>query len=261
LFLLASAGSCLRSQSGQKFRWPNGKRAAVSLTFDDARASQIDVGIALLGRCEVRATFYLSPSNMGKRLAGWKEVAAAGYHEIGNHSYSHPCTANFSFSRSNGLEDYSRERMEADIDRATEHMRQQLGVTPVSFAYPCGQKFFGRGVGARSYVPLIAKRFLSGRGYLDEAANDPAVCDLANLMGTGFDGLKFDEMRNLVEAAAAEGRWLIFAGHEIGAPGRQTVIAAELESLCRYLRDPGSGIWTDTAGAVSKHVEAVRRDR
>ncbi|HXI40557.1 MAG TPA: hypothetical protein VNH83_11290, partial [Bryobacteraceae bacterium] len=29
------------------FHWPDGKRVAVSLSFDDARASQVDVGIPL----------------------------------------------------------------------------------------------------------------------------------------------------------------------------------------------------------------------
>src|SRR6266480_1612736 len=31
----------------KRFRWPNGRRAAVSLSFDDARVSQIDTGLAL----------------------------------------------------------------------------------------------------------------------------------------------------------------------------------------------------------------------
>jgi len=38
------------------FRWRDGKRAAVSLSFDDARVSQIDTGLALLNRQQVKAT-------------------------------------------------------------------------------------------------------------------------------------------------------------------------------------------------------------
>jgi hypothetical protein len=47
----------------------------------------------------------------------------------------------------------------------------------------------------RSYVPLVAERFLVGRGYLDESPNNPAVCDLSQAMGTPFDDLDFTQMK------------------------------------------------------------------
>jgi peptidoglycan/xylan/chitin deacetylase (PgdA/CDA1 family) len=256
-FLVSAYSVRLRAQSAG-FSWPKGKRAAVSLTFDDARPSQIDVGIPLLDRHKIKATFYVSLNNLDKRLADWKAVAAGRGHEIGNHSASHACTANYKFSRSSALEDFTRQRMEADIDRATEQIRERLGVTPVSFAYPCGQKFIGRGEGAQSYVPLVARRFISGRGYLDESANDPERCDLASLMGTGFDALDFDAMRAVTAAAATEGRWVVFVGHDIGAPARQTVSVEDLDRLCRYLLDPANAIWVDTVGTVSRYVREAR---
>jgi hypothetical protein len=60
------------------FPWPDGRRAALSLTFDDARESQVDVGIPLLSAQGVRATFYVQPEGVRKRLAGWKAALAAG---------------------------------------------------------------------------------------------------------------------------------------------------------------------------------------
>ena len=63
--------------------------------------------------------------------------------------------------------------MAEQLDGANEQIRRMLGVTPKTFAYPCGQKFVGRGLDVRSYVPLVADRFLAGRGYLDESSNDP----------------------------------------------------------------------------------------
>lgn len=246
-----------RAPQEVQFKWPPGKRAAISLTFDDARLSQIDVGIPLLQRCRVRATFYVSQANLMKRLEQWKKALAAG-HEIGNHSMTHACTGNYRFSRSKALEDFTEARMEADLDAASREIERLLGVKPVSFAYPCGQKFVGRGEQTRSYVPLVARRFLSGRGYLDEAANDPEVCDLAQLMGTGFDGLTWEEMRKLVDTAAGEGRWLIFVGHEIGKRAWQTTDAGALERLCRYATDPSSGLWIDTVERIARHVKAAR---
>src|SRR6187549_3752171 len=76
------------------FKWPDGKKMAISLTFDDARLSQPDKGIPLLDKYGVKATFYLVPSEMEKRLDGWKKAVKSG-HDIGNHSLTHPCTGNF----------------------------------------------------------------------------------------------------------------------------------------------------------------------
>lgn len=257
--LLAGVAWLARSQDPTPFPWPEGKRAAVSLTFDDARVSQIDTGIALLDRHGVKATFYVNPGAVQRRLAGWREVVAAGRHEIGNHSYSHPCSANLAFSRANALEDYTLSRMEEDIDRCTAELRRLLDVTPVSFAYPCGQDFVGRGESTRSYVPVVAKRFLTGRGFRDRWANDPRTCDLANLTGVDFDGWTFDRMREFVENAATEHRWAILAGHEIGVPRHQSVIAEELERFCKYLTDPANGIWTGTVAEIAGYVQAHRR--
>jgi peptidoglycan/xylan/chitin deacetylase (PgdA/CDA1 family) len=140
----------------EPFRWPAGKRAALSLTFDDARLSQIDTGLALLDKYGIKATFYVSVDNLEKRLEGWKRAVASG-HEIGNHSRTHPCTGNYEFSLKNALEDYTLPMMEKELDGASADIQRLLGVTPLTFAYPCGQKFVGRGREVKSYVPLVAE--------------------------------------------------------------------------------------------------------
>src|SRR5215475_4496057 len=87
------------------FHWPNGKRAAVSLSFDDVRTSQVDVGLALFKKLGVKVTFFVQPQGVEKRLQGWKAAVQDG-HEIGNHTLTHPCTGNYAFSRNNALENY-----------------------------------------------------------------------------------------------------------------------------------------------------------
>jgi len=239
------------------FSWPEGRRGAVSLTFDDARESQVDVGIPLLDRLGVRATFYVQPAGARRRLAGWRAASARG-HEIGNHTATHPCTGNFAFSRGNALEDYTLGRIEAEARTASLFVEREIGARPVSFAYPCGQTFVGRGTGVRSYVPIVAKAFHTGRLYLGEDANDPERCDFAQLLAVGFDGLSFEDVRPFLEKAAAEGRWLILAGHEIGPGGRQTTRTDTLEAVAAYAKDPAHGLWIDTVEAVAAHVRAAR---
>lgn len=246
------------SKDAQTFHWPNGKRAAVSLSFDDARTSQVDTGLALFEQHHVKVTFFLQSENIGKRLDGWKKAVAGG-HEIGNHTITHPCTGNYAFSRHNALEDYSLEAMAAQLDGANAEIERLLGVKPRTFAYPCGLKFVGRGLDVRSYVPLVAERFLVGRGYLDESPNDPAFSDLSQAMGTPFDDLTFDQMKDLVVNAAKDGRWIIFVGHEIGQRGFQVTDADALGKLCDYLNDPTNGIWLGTVAQVGDYVRGQQR--
>jgi peptidoglycan-N-acetylglucosamine deacetylase len=241
----------------KSFSWPQGKRAAVSLSFDDARLSQIDTGLALFRRLDVKVTFYVVPEAVEKRLQGWKDVVADG-HEIANHTLTHPCTGNYPFSRHNALEDYDLTKMAEQIDGANEQIQKLLGVKPVDFAYPCGLKFVGRGLDVRSYVPLVAERFQSGRGYLDESPNDPTFVDFSQAMGTSFDDLDFQQMKKVVDEASKNGSWVIFVGHEIGQRAHQTTDVIALEALCAYLKDPANGIWVGTVKEVGSYVHNHR---
>jgi len=240
-----------------QFPWMDGKRCAVSLTFDDARHSQIDTAIPLLNEYGVKATFYVSPVPMLERADEWIAAVTTG-HEIGNHTMTHPCTGNFSFSRDRALENFTLERIAQEMDRANDLILDKLNVTVVSFAYPCGQQFVGRGENLQSYVPVVSKKFLTGRGWLGEATNDPWFCDLSNLLGMESDGKSFEELKILIDRAAKESRWLILAGHEVGDGGRQTTLSSSLERLCQYAQNPDNGIWIDTVGSVAEYIQKVR---
>lgn len=247
------------STAAPAFRWPEGKRAAISLTFDDARLSQVDRGLPILDRHGVKATFYVTPAgNLRQRLDAWRAAVANG-HEIGNHTLTHPCSGNFAFARPRALEDYTLERMEGELDGASEAIEQWLAVRPTTFAYPCGQKFVGRGETCRSYVPLVARRFLVGRGAFNEGPNAPGFCDLAQTTGMDMDDKPFDYLKALAASAAAEGAWLILFGHEVGDGGRQSTRAEALDALCRYALDPASGLWIDTVAAIGRYVDAAQK--
>ena len=246
-----------KAGSVEKFSWPKGIRGAVSLTFDDARLSQVDRLIPILDRLGVKATFYVSLDRVRERLEGWKKAIRAG-HEIGNHTMTHPCTGNYPAFRWNSLEELTLDGMTREIDDAEQAIFKTLGVKPRSFAYPCGQTFVGRGSQVKSYVPLVAERFLSGRKWLNEDANDPAFCDLAQLLAYESDGKPFEALKSLLDKAVAEGRWLILVGHEVGDGGYQTTLASSVEALCRYAQDPANGIRIDTVGAIADYIVGAR---
>ncbi|HTZ46189.1 MAG TPA: polysaccharide deacetylase family protein [Verrucomicrobiae bacterium] len=242
------------------FAWPEGKRAAVSLSFDDARLSQIDTGLTVLKKKGVKVTFFVQPGGVEQRLAGWKQAVADG-HEIANHTRTHPCTGNYEFSQNNALENYDLAKIAQEIDGASQEIYQELGVKPRTFAYPCGQKFVGRGADVKSYVALVAQRFVAGRGYLDESPNDPVICDLAQTMGTVFDDMDFAAMKKIIDDAVEQGRWVIFVGHEIGPRAFQTTDTKALEALCDYLKDAHNGVWVGTVAEVAMYIQEQRGNR
>jgi peptidoglycan-N-acetylglucosamine deacetylase len=256
------ASNCvlIAQNTSAAFHWPDGKRVAVSLSFDDARHSQVDLGVPLFDRYAAKVTFYVNPPNMKDRLAAWKAAAASG-HEIGNHTTSHPCTGNFTWSRAHALENYTAAMIANEMDGANADIERLIGVPSTTFAYPCGEKFIGRGAQTESYVPLVAKRFLVGRGFRDEAANDPAFCDLAQVLGVDSDGMSFEELRTEVLSAAREGGWVVFAGHEIGSTGHQTTLATALEQFLKYARDPANGVWLDRVDKVATYIRGQRANR
>ena len=208
------------ASSHSSFHWPAGRRAALSLSFDDARP--------------------------------------AG-HEIGNHTIRHPCSANFCWSRDSALEDYTLADMEAEILAANDRIRDLLGVVPRTFAYPCGQTFVGRGADCASYVPVVARHFLAGRGFMSETFNNPSVCDLAQLCAAACDGLSFEQLRSAVNALIEEGGWMILCGHEVRVAGGQTVQGSVLDEFCACVSALSPGLWVDTVAAVGEHVRGERK--
>ena len=239
------------------FTWPQGRRAAVSLSFDDARLSQVDTGLDILDEHGAKATFYVSIKMVDKRLDGWKRAVAGG-HEIGNHTMNHPCST--SFAPGECLEDYTLQRMDEELTGANAAIAERLDVTPVTFAYPCGQKFVGRGENTQSYVPLVAQHFLVGRGFRNECPNSPERYDPAQAAGVDFDCLSFAQMKWMIEWAVRTGGWLILAGHEIGNPANyQTVDTDTLTEICRYANDPANRIWIDTVAIVGGYINKQRQ--
>ena len=258
--LLAAAGNrssaCPAPQENPgTFRWPEGKRVAVSLSFDDARASQINVGLDVIDPTGVKVTFFVNPGEevFRSKLDGWKRAVASG-HEIGNHTVNHPCTGNFPWSFHNALENYTLEQISQQLDDSNTQILQLLGVHAATFAYPCGQKYVGRGPELKSYVPLIGQKFLVGRGYMDEYYNDPVFCDLAQASGVALDDMDYIDMVRHIRKAATQGGWLIFVGHDIGQKGFQVTDTIALAALCKYMQDPANGVWVDTVKNIGEYV-------
>lgn len=255
--------SALAAPSGQApaspFPWPDGKRAAISLSFDDGRSTQMDAGLPVLGELGLKVTFYVVPSAIEKRQTAWRAAAQAG-HEIGNHSLMHACTGNFAWSRKKALEDYTLPRLDAELEQAGLEIKRITGVLPTTFAYPCGQTFIGRGATTTSYVPLISKRFVVGRLWLGEVANDPAFVDLSQVHAVSMDDKDLGALLPMLDSAAEQGRWLVLAGHDIGPQAEPyTTRVTLLRALAAYLGAAERGYWVAPVGTVAEWIGKQRK--
>lgn len=238
----------------QSFPWPQGKRCALSLSFDDARPSQLDAGLPILDRAEFRATFYVVPVRFLPRVDEWRAAAGRG-HEIGNHTTTHPCSGKAEWSRSNAVEDYTLERIAKEIDDATDTIKSSLGVSPVTFAYPCGERHVGRDAGRQSYEPLVNERFLYARG--DAVLNSPV-----DIRVRSSDRAELGALLGHLEEARRRGGWLITVGHEVGPPEHPdslTTLQDVLEAFCRKISEEMPDVWVATVADAARLVHAKNR--
>jgi chitin deacetylase len=60
----------------------------VALTFDDGPTDKTDDILEILDKNEIKATFFLTGSEIEENFVEAKEIVKAG-HEVGNHTYSH----------------------------------------------------------------------------------------------------------------------------------------------------------------------------
>lgn len=215
-----------------------GRRGAVSLTFDDGTANQLERAVPALDAFGIRGTFYLHARDalLNEHLDDWRAVANSG-HEIGNHTRSHRCPNSIMGGRG-GVEDMTLQDIESDILEAQERLRT---IAPHqkywTFAYPCGAMYVGAGVNQRSYVPIVAKHFVAGRAQGEYGfANHPDTMDPAVLLGTRVDRMTGFEMIGLVQELTDVGQWVILCFHDISG-NRISVEEDEFTGLLGYLAE------------------------
>ena len=238
--------------------FPHGARAALSITFDDGWPSQLDLAVPILDRNGVRATFYVLPTKVRERADEWRQVASR--HEIGGHSAVHPVPAGRRGPGDATLEMYTTARMKAELAWADDDIDALLGVRPQTFAYPGGFTHVGEGARAVSYVPVVARRYVAGRGYRTEFANLPDWCDLAQLQAAHVDGFDGDALVALVDAAVEDGRWLVIVAHEIDGDGPWSLSSRALDQLCCSVTKRPE-LWVAPVVDVARHLQARRPRR
>ena len=247
-----------------------GKLGAVSLTFDDGRASQLSKVVPILEEHGLRGSFYLNPRGKTEeewraRLAPWRAVQDAG-HEVGNHSQNHVCSHGFRDAPGGpdapSLETWTLADVEADVLGAERRLAEVLPLPSGrrrTYCYPCYHEHVGEGATRQSYVPVIAKHFLAGRG-IGERENRAATCDLHYLWSRNVELMGGAELVGHADRAALDA-WVILTFHDVGHDSRLSNTEASFRELCDYLRRNADRVWTAPVNEVAESVLTWRAAR
>jgi peptidoglycan/xylan/chitin deacetylase (PgdA/CDA1 family) len=240
----------------EPFVWPNGTRAAVSLTYDDAIQSQLDNAVPALAKHGLVATFFLTghANTLENSPDRYRALVQAG-HELGSHTMYHPCDRSLSFVKPGfALQDYDLGRMQAELTENIQQLRDLGQKEPFSFAYPCGSTWLGER--HSSYVPLIEQLFVAARGVNGRVSdpNQDTLFEVPSPMGnaTGPD------LTSWVDRALSVGGWVVFTFH--GVAGDYLAVQADAhEALLSYLEQHKNSVWTERFGTVASYVQAQRK--
>jgi peptidoglycan-N-acetylglucosamine deacetylase len=240
--------------------WPNGAKAAVSLSYDDSLPVHHLHVAPLLERHALRATFYLSMWNLSEPEA-WKAVAAKG-HELGNHSLFHPCRRHPGnaawLSADYDLGAYSPKRFRDELALANKMIDLLDGGKPRSYGNNCTNLTIGRGADEAPMDPILAELFVAGRGNITNTPVDPAKAVFTRLGHYNGDSKTFAQMRAEIEAAREKGGWIIYMFHGVG-PGTHNLFVADEEhrQLLEWLAQERATLWTAPVAEVAQHLKAV----
>lgn len=238
-----SGASASKAADPPSCQWPHGAKAAVSLTYDDALASQLEYAVPALDRAGLKATFFLSGAN----ISAFASLASSG-HELGSHTLHHPCNAE--------LAALDAAAMAEELD-AGDAAVKALGVTgKLGFAYPCGKQQMKAG---ESYIPLVQQRFRAARGVVGVVA-DPAHVDLFRVPAlfppSSSDGS--DALELIARAEASHG-WAVIGVHGVTEAGEYLQLsAAAHDKILGYLKAHADSVWTAPFGSVADAVLACR---
>lgn len=192
IFILAFAAvSCASIKDVQIAQFDGGRKAALSLTFDDGSLEHYTLVAPELEKNGLRGTFYVCGSFFNidgtkKNSLTWemaRDMIGRG-HEIGNHSWSHP-----------DLTEVDDSTLFREVKLNDEVITDSTGVRPPTFGYPYGA------YDDRVLACCLEDRVGSRKGYRS--------------LGQSKHHMTPEKMEAMLEETIAAGGWLVTVTHGI----------------------------------------------
>jgi peptidoglycan/xylan/chitin deacetylase (PgdA/CDA1 family) len=242
-----------------RFPWPNGARAAVALTYDDAIDTHLDHAAPDLDAAGLHGTFFVSGSSrsLAERLPEWRDLAKRG-HELGNHALFHPCLKNppgggdRAWVRDEyALEGYTIPRIADEVRVMNTLLLALDGQSQRTFAYGCTETV----AGGQSYVDALRPLVLAARIGGARVVEDVRGLDPLLVPSWAVESVSGAEMIAFAQKAVDSGGLAVFMFHGVGGDYISVSREAHRELLA-WLAAHRDVVWTDTFRAVMTHVVA-----
>ncbi|PZR20734.1 MAG: chitooligosaccharide deacetylase [Flavobacterium psychrophilum] len=245
--------------SAQQSKNWNGKKCAVVLTYDDALNIHLDKVIPMLDKYKLKGTFYLiggSP-NVANRIGDWRRVAKNG-HELGNHTFSHPCDASLPgrewVSPETDLSKYSIDRAVNEIKTTNGLLYAIDGKKERTFAFPCGDLKIGN----TYFYDLVKDDFVGARGVNSTYVQMKDV-NLNDITAFGQSDTTAEQMISQIEEAERQGSFIVLLFHGVGGEHPLNISETEHSKLLQYLSDRENDIWVATMVDVAKYIKEKQK--
>jgi peptidoglycan/xylan/chitin deacetylase (PgdA/CDA1 family) len=204
----------------------------VSFNFDDGWDSGFTNGLPVFDAENVDVTYYMTTSHL--EFPGFvtpEELLSikANGHEIGNHSVTHA-----------DLTTLSESQARAEIEDAKDTL-EALGIAPTTYAHTFGATNAG------------INDMVQDAGYAGARGTDNGFADKNSdrykLPAWDIAGMTFADVRDIIDAAIADGKWAILIIHQVDEEGDpESVDSAVLQQALDYLQEKQVAIVTTQEG-------------
>lgn len=213
----------------------------VTLSFDDAWASQYTNALPILQASGLPATFYFISSVIqnnsnfpGYMTPPMATTIASGGYEIADHTITHP-----------DLTTLSSSQVVNEITASRTYLQSLTGKSITSIAYPYGS------LNSTVKNLVIQAGYTSGRGVDDSQLNTPSS-DRYNLFSQCIENTEsVATIESWINKAKANKQWYILCFHEIGTTvgGQQySMPTSEFQTIINYIKQTGIKVVTVSQG-------------
>ncbi len=201
--------------------WSSGRKAAISLTYDDGLSCHVNAVGPQLESYGLRGTFYAVISeSLRREPEKWAALAKRG-HELGNHSLFHPCRRMPShkdwLAPCFDLRKYTPTRLKKELEVANFILELLDGQKIRSYGNTCCDISIGENDEEMLMDSILEELVIAARGPFSRQIIRPeSDMNFYQLGHFGADGRQADEICQEIEEAIEVGGWIIYMFHGIG---------------------------------------------
>lgn len=244
-----------------EFRWPNGAKAALCLTYDDGLPSHINIAGPMLNKYNFKGTFFLTLSapSIRNEINKWKKLAQEG-HELANHTLYHPCRKSEPgmewVEDHHDLDKYTVRQILEEIQTANSFLKALDGKTSRTFAYPCAHYH----AGGISFKDSISNYATAARDASETRTKLPAVNEIDIFLVPSWapSGHEGKDLIAYIKNIIGHETLSTFTFHGVGAD-HMSISEEAHEEMLKYLDRHRNEIWVATFQEATDYLRSKRQ--